>query len=224
MMRYEIAAMSHTGIFEATRLISTFTGIERLLTIIIGGICIYLGYRLFHAGIFGEKVGSTNVSSEFVKVKIGLSGAAPGTCFALFGAVLLTYSFLTPVRFGFQVPSDRSPGYISTSQEQFNNWRAQQDEIAQFYERQRQQQRTSNNGLLRGVNFADDADDSSSTKVERSPDTDNLGITQEHEPSTRLIGSFQGETSTPRNNQNAFGYVGGCHQCHAAYTPPHTLP
>lgn len=65
---------------------------ERLLDVLIGGACVYLGYRLFLA--LPEKVDSEGRIVLPGGVNIWLSRVGPGAFFALFGAVLVGMSFI----------------------------------------------------------------------------------------------------------------------------------
>ncbi|MCA9468114.1 MAG: hypothetical protein KC643_22095 [Nitrospira sp.] len=67
----------------------------RLTIIIAGIICIVLGYRLFCRGVWpihGQDRG-TSVEAEFDGSRLTLKNAAPGTCFALFGAIIIGVMF-----------------------------------------------------------------------------------------------------------------------------------
>jgi tetratricopeptide (TPR) repeat protein len=63
-------------------------------------ISIVLGYRLFVRGVFPrgdipQSAGGHSVDAEVAGAKFRLLNAAPGTCFALFGAIILVAMFLT---------------------------------------------------------------------------------------------------------------------------------
>ncbi len=63
----------------------------RIAVIIAGIISVVLGYRLFCKGVFpdsGAKEG-TSVDAKLGETHITLKNAAPGTCFALFGAIII---------------------------------------------------------------------------------------------------------------------------------------
>ena len=60
-------------------------GVERILIVVAGIICIYLGYLLFVKGVSGE----ASIKAQKSNVKFQLSNAAPGIFFALFGALIL---------------------------------------------------------------------------------------------------------------------------------------
>lgn len=62
---------------------------ERLVCTLIGGLSIYLGYKLFYI------VTSEKTSVELGKIK--LQKVAPGVCFALFGAYIILSSILQPL-------------------------------------------------------------------------------------------------------------------------------
>ena len=53
-------------------------------------VCIVLGYRLFVRGVWP---GETEVSAQIAKQGFTIKNAAPGTCFALFGAIILVVMF-----------------------------------------------------------------------------------------------------------------------------------
>ena len=59
----------------------------RLATIATGAVCIVLGYRLFSAAI---QAGNSSVDARLPGFRVNLKNAAPGTCFALFGAIMVT--------------------------------------------------------------------------------------------------------------------------------------
>lgn len=68
----------------------------RLAIIAAGVISIILGYRLFIAGVW-PKIGSgegESVEAKFAGSSITLKNAAPGTCFALFGLLIISFMFV----------------------------------------------------------------------------------------------------------------------------------
>ena len=69
----------------------------RLAIITAGAISIVLGYRLFCKGIgWTERSGKgTDASAKVGHFSFTLKNAAPGTCFALFGVVLISVMFAT---------------------------------------------------------------------------------------------------------------------------------
>lgn len=74
--------------------------LERLIAVAIGGLSIYLGYRLFSA------VRATGEGSAEVKlpgdVTVMLSRVAPGVFFALFGALVVGASLVSPMSYSEQ--------------------------------------------------------------------------------------------------------------------------
>lgn len=68
----------------------------RLAIIVAGVLCVVLGYRLFCKGIGTSASGDagSTIESSIGISKITLKNAAPGTCFALFGALLLIVTMI----------------------------------------------------------------------------------------------------------------------------------
>jgi tetratricopeptide (TPR) repeat protein len=69
----------------------------RLAIITAGAISIVLGYRLFCKGVWpesGSGQGST-VDAAFAGQRFTVKNAAPGTCFALFGVIIISVMFAT---------------------------------------------------------------------------------------------------------------------------------
>jgi len=64
-----------------------YAGVFRLAIIATGALAVYLGYKLFARGVMPE--GTTEAGVEAGEVKLTVKNAAPGTCFALFGAALI---------------------------------------------------------------------------------------------------------------------------------------
>ena len=73
--------------------------IFRLAIIVAGITSIVLGYKLFVRGVFRPASHSAadgqNVEPEIGGAKFTLRNAAPGTCFSLFGAIIIAVMFLT---------------------------------------------------------------------------------------------------------------------------------
>ena len=71
--------------------------LERVLAVVVGGLSIYLGYRLFVA------VKATGEGSARVKLPsdmtVMVSRVGPGVFFALFGALVVGASFAFPIRY-----------------------------------------------------------------------------------------------------------------------------
>ena len=60
--------------------------IYKLSSIGVGALSIYLGYKLFSKGIWGQ---AGDLLASFKETKLVLRSAAPGTFFAVLGAVIL---------------------------------------------------------------------------------------------------------------------------------------
>jgi hypothetical protein len=72
---------------------------QRILSILIGGMLVYFGYRLFLS--LPGKRGRDSGSGEFSLgrgSKVKLSKVGPGVFFAIFGAGLIAYSFAKPMK------------------------------------------------------------------------------------------------------------------------------
>ena len=61
----------------------------RLAIITAGIVSIVLGFKLFSIGVFKNKTEGTSVDAKIGEVNISLKNAAPGTVFALFGAIII---------------------------------------------------------------------------------------------------------------------------------------
>lgn len=75
-----------------------YLSLFRLAIIASGIVGIILGYRLFTKGVFPEvctnpSVDGTGVTAEIASAKFTLRNAAPGTCFALFGVIIIAAMF-----------------------------------------------------------------------------------------------------------------------------------
>jgi hypothetical protein len=72
---------------------------QRILGVLIGGMLVYFGYRLFLSlpGKRGHEGGSGEFSLGRAS-KVKLSKVGPGVFFAIFGAGLIAYSFAKPMK------------------------------------------------------------------------------------------------------------------------------
>jgi tetratricopeptide (TPR) repeat protein len=68
-----------------------YLAVFRVAVIAAGVVCIVLGYKLFAHKAAGSN--STSVQSRWGKFAFAMKNAAPGTCFALFGACLIGANF-----------------------------------------------------------------------------------------------------------------------------------
>lgn len=88
---------------------------QRILGILIGGMLVYFGYRLFLS--LPARRGSDDSSGEFSlgrTNKVKLSKVGPGVFFAIFGAGLIAYSFAKPMKVNIPAMSESGPGGTST--------------------------------------------------------------------------------------------------------------
>lgn len=67
-----------------------YAGVFRLAVVAVGALAIWLGYRLFSAMTTpAGSAGGTDAEARIGEVQLTLRGAAPGTCFAVFGAAIV---------------------------------------------------------------------------------------------------------------------------------------
>ncbi len=59
----------------------------KLASLFVGSVFAYMGYRLFMAGVWGD---AGDVEAQFQDNKLVVKRAAPGTFFALFGAIVIS--------------------------------------------------------------------------------------------------------------------------------------
>jgi hypothetical protein len=83
---------------------------QRILSILIGGMLIYFGYRLFLSlpGKRGRDGGSGEFSLGGAN-KVKLSKVGPGVFFAIFGAGLIAYSFAKPMKVNIPAAAQTAP-------------------------------------------------------------------------------------------------------------------
>ena len=83
---------------------------QRILSILIGGMLIYFGYRLFLSlpGKRGRDGGSGEFSLGGAN-KVKLSKVGPGVFFAVFGAGLIAYSFAKPMKVNIPAAAQTAP-------------------------------------------------------------------------------------------------------------------
>ena len=89
---------------------------QRILSILIGGMLIYFGYRLFLSlpGKRGRDGGSGEFSLGGAN-KVKLSKVGPGVFFAIFGAGLIAYSFAKPMKVNIPGAAPKRPNLSSRS-------------------------------------------------------------------------------------------------------------
>lgn len=69
--------------------------IFRVAIIAVGAISIILGYRLFCRGVWPRANKGATVEAKIASAGLTLKNAAPGTCFALFGVIIIALMFAT---------------------------------------------------------------------------------------------------------------------------------
>ncbi len=71
-----------------TQIILSVT-LYKTLSLLIGLAFSYMGFRIFMAGIWGD---AGNLETKFENTKLVVKNAAPGTFFALFGALIVSFT------------------------------------------------------------------------------------------------------------------------------------
>jgi hypothetical protein len=85
-------------------------GIERLLTVLIGGLCMVLGWHLFSKNL--DTSGQADISHAGWRMSLKRIG--PGVFFALFGSFILITSLMQPIK-GDVAPSPTPPANPHTA-------------------------------------------------------------------------------------------------------------
>jgi hypothetical protein len=81
---------------QETTLFFLFRGAERILIMVLGGFCIYWGYKLFNI-VISDISKDGELTAEHGETKISLRRVAPGVFFALFGATILSIGLFNPL-------------------------------------------------------------------------------------------------------------------------------
>ncbi|NOZ67932.1 MAG: hypothetical protein GXP46_01480 [Deferribacteres bacterium] len=82
-----------------------FRAVERTIAVAIGGLCVYLGYRLFlHIPEQREGEGKINLPGG---ISIFITRVGPGVFFALFGAVIVAFSIYHGIVYFHKGTNDR---------------------------------------------------------------------------------------------------------------------
>lgn len=68
----------------------------KLASLIVGSVFAYMGYRLFMSGIWGH---AGQMETAFGNTKVVLKEAAPGTFFAIFGALIIAITLYKGLEF-----------------------------------------------------------------------------------------------------------------------------
>ncbi len=68
----------------------------KLMSLFVGTIFAYMGYKLFMAGVWGE---AGDVQAQFKENKLLIKRAAPGTFFVLFGTIVVCFTIFKGLEF-----------------------------------------------------------------------------------------------------------------------------
>jgi hypothetical protein len=120
----------------------------RVAIIAAGTVSIFCGYRLFLSGVFGGGTGlpPSDVEARFKGMRLTLKSAAPGTCFAFFGVVVITVMMLSaPPQFSRSHVSVTGPNGETKETENIK-MRGQGDELADLVEKAKQAEKMGNTG------------------------------------------------------------------------------
>jgi hypothetical protein len=107
----------------------TIRSIERILVVLIGGLCAYLGYRLFlHIPHQNDGEGKVKLPGG---ISIFFTRVGPGVFFALFGAGVVAFSLYQGVVYFREKPSDtgtqKKEGEVSRSDIEYYGGMTQRD-------------------------------------------------------------------------------------------------
>jgi hypothetical protein len=100
----------YNGAMDPQSLTILVGAFQRILAILIGGMLVYFGYRLFLS--LPGKRSSDGGSGEFSisrGSKVKLSKVGPGVFFAIFGAGLIAYSFANPMKVNIPAKAGTTP-------------------------------------------------------------------------------------------------------------------
>ena len=78
-----------------TQVILSIT-LYKMVSLLIGGAFSYMGYRLFISGIWGN---AGSLETHYENNRLVLKNAAPGTFFALFGAIIVSITLFKGLEF-----------------------------------------------------------------------------------------------------------------------------
>jgi hypothetical protein len=92
-----------------------YLSLWRVIVVLCGALSIYLGYRLF---VIGYSQGETNMEGSFRGATVALRNFAPGTAFALFGAILIGVMVaLSPAEITLGLPAPAPAGGPITAEQ-----------------------------------------------------------------------------------------------------------
>ncbi|ANG63497.1 hypothetical protein A8C75_14135 [Marinobacterium aestuarii] len=79
----------------STQIILSLT-LYKIVSLLVGTVFAYMGYRLFMSGIWGH---AGELETGFGDNKLALKKAAPGTFFVLFGAIVISITLYKGLEF-----------------------------------------------------------------------------------------------------------------------------
>jgi hypothetical protein len=81
--------------------------VHRTIVLGVGSLFVWLGYRLFRAGVLDKT--ATDLQLVFGSNKVLLKAAAPGTVFTVLGAVIVVFALCRPATVTFKRIGDPGP-------------------------------------------------------------------------------------------------------------------
>lgn len=87
----------------------------KIISLLAGTIFAYMGYRLFVAGIWGH---AGEIEGEFGDNKLVVKKAAPGTFFALFGAMIIAITLYKGLEFKDHTNDSSRESYVEIIEEE----------------------------------------------------------------------------------------------------------
>jgi hypothetical protein len=97
--------MTVNDVDPVSLIVVSFTA-YKLASLVAGVASSYMGYRLFIAGIWGQ---AGDLSAEYGKTKLVLTRAAPGTFFAVLGAVIICVALFKGEGFDWSAACPKAP-------------------------------------------------------------------------------------------------------------------
>ncbi|NVK19785.1 MAG: hypothetical protein HWE30_13890 [Methylocystaceae bacterium] len=70
----------------------------KITCLLSGTLIVFMGYKLFVFGKWGE---SGDIQGEYKNIKLIIRRAAPGTLFALFGAIIICWTVFEGINYNF---------------------------------------------------------------------------------------------------------------------------
>ena len=99
-----------------TQIILSLTS-YKIASLLVGSAFAYMGYRLFISGIWGH---AGELKTEFGDNKLVLKKAAPGTFFALFGAIIISITLYIGLEYKNYLNDSVTESYVEIIEEDKN--------------------------------------------------------------------------------------------------------